>query len=236
MANTSYAQGHVTLKLTNQNDLLYFAKILATTNQGLYFNLTITFYPTTIDELDLYNYRTSDKWHMIDLKWIGTGRWTIESVLSTTLEDALFSNTHDEKLQQLQQKPIELIYEYCDEDTSMGMLYSGVYESAWSPDDQVLTNEQLSITEYECTASNLIKLGLYDEESLFTKEHVLKNWDDMQKYATSESAIAFFSQPKTQQIEKMITKFYDEYDVCDIYWDVDTLYEEIQEVYDKLLE
>ena len=105
MANTSYAKGHVTLKLTNQNDLLYFAKILATTNQGLYFNLTITFYPTTIDELDLYNYRTSDKWHMIDLKWTGTGRWTIQSVLSTTLEDALFSNTHDEKLQQLQQKP-----------------------------------------------------------------------------------------------------------------------------------
>ena len=52
---------------------------------------------------DLYNYRTSDKWHMIDLKWTGTGRWTIQSVLSTTLEDALFSNTHDEKLQQLQQ-------------------------------------------------------------------------------------------------------------------------------------
>ena len=236
MANTSYAQGNVTLKLTNQTDLLYFAKILATTNQGLYYNLTITFYPKTIDELDLYNYQTSENWHMIDLKWTGTGRWTIESVLSTTLEDALFSNTHNEKLQQLQQNPIELIYEYCDEDISMGMLYSGVYASTWSPDDQVLSNDQLSITEYECTASNLIKLGLYDEESLFTKEHVLKNWDDMPKYATSESAMDFFSQPKTQQIEKMITKFFDEYDVCDIYWDIDTLYEEIQEVYDKLLE
>ena len=118
----------------------------------------------------------------------------------------------------------------------MSMLYSGVYESAWSPDDQVLTNEQLSITEYECTASNLIKLGVYNEESLFTKEHVLKNWDEMQKYATSESAMNFFSQPKTQELENMITKFFDEYDVCDIYWDVDSLYEEIQEVYDKLLE
>lgn len=43
-------------------------------------------------------------------------------------------------------------------------------------------------------------------------------------------------QKKTQELENMITKFFDEYDVCDIYWDVDTLYEEIQEVYDKLLE
>ena len=80
--------------------MLYFAKILATTNQGLYFNLTITFYPTTIDELDLYNYRTSDNWHMIDLKWTGTGRWTIKSVLSTKLEEALFSDPNNEKLQQ----------------------------------------------------------------------------------------------------------------------------------------
>ena len=39
---------------------------------------------------------------MIDLKWTGTGRRTIESVLSKTLEDALFSDPNNEKLQQNQ--------------------------------------------------------------------------------------------------------------------------------------
>ena len=38
-----------------------------------------------------------------------------------------------------------------------------------------------------------------------------------------------------EELENMITKFFDEYD-CDIYRDVDTLYEEIKAVYDKLLE
>lgn len=190
MANLSNADGTITIK-AKSTDAIYNLLLAQRYAEAEYeyrteftsSNLSATKLKSDIENISFTN---QENLKVYTDTFYGIGRWSFESNVNWFM-DCLKPDSNDpynikEAKLKAQKEYYHIQFEIKDEEPGCEMLYEATATIEYNPESKKSNISYDIIQEYDYTRDNLIKVGFYTDDELFSINDIIENFDDYTDY------------------------------------------------------
>ena len=190
MANLSNADGTITIKAKSTDAIynLLLAQRYADAQYEYRTELTSSNLNTTELKSDIKNisFTNQENLKVYTDTFYGIGRWSFECNVNWFM-DCLELDSHDpdyikEAKLKAQNEYYLIKFEIKDEECGCEMLYEANATIEYNPETKKSNISYDIIQEYDYTRDNLIKLGFYTKDEIYSINDVIENFDDYTDY------------------------------------------------------
>lgn len=186
MANCSQAFGTVTITVPNRTILFDVLTAHILSNDDSYYDTTFS----ELEDITLVHPYLKDSMVIepngnvsVTCSFTGTGRWSMSNNLSWFWSNLLTTNDKYpealiNRLSEIKNHDLNAAFEYTDEESGIGFLGNGSYETRWDPNSQQAITEIDDFEEISRTAENLIEMKFYDPWEVIDGEYINNHWDE----------------------------------------------------------
>lgn len=199
-------------------------------------NNTLNDKSTAIDKklhtetVDIYNECPIYAEFTLDL----AGRWTFTNNINWFFSQA-FNLTHlydhsdeiNQLIDKVKQRNYYVQFNFTEEECGIGFIQEGDVTIKWDGQCQEQTIESEEYHEYEYSATNLIRFGLYDAGDVWDTEYIIENPETF-KYCLLETYDEQYLVEIAENLDLFITFLKDNREELDtgVYWEIEEWYEE----------
>lgn len=245
MANLSNADGTITIKAKSTDAIynLLLAQRYADAQYEYRTELTSSNLNATELKSDIENisFTNQENLKVYTDTFYGIGRWSFECNVNWFM-DCLELDSHDpddikEAKLKAQNEYYLIQFEIKDEECGCEMLYEATATIEYNPETKKSNISYDIIQEYDYTRDNLIKVGFYTDDELFSINDVIENFDNYTDYwGIDEELIINHKQDIINILKKLPNKDYpyvELYEIIEYNHKLEMLFEELEYQYKK---
>lgn len=190
MANLSNADGTITIK-AKSTDAIYNLLLAQNYVESEYeYRTQITASNSNSVKLksDIENNSFTNKngFTVFSDTFYGIGRWSFESNVNWFMDCLQIDSSDLEYIKEAklkaQKEYYRIEFEIRDEEPGCEMLYEATATIVYNPETKKSNISYDIIQEYDYTRDNLIKVGFYTDDELFSINDIIENFDDYTDY------------------------------------------------------
>lgn len=190
MANLSNADGTITIKAKSTDAIynLLLAQRYAEAEYEYRTELTSSNLNATKLKSDIENisFTNQENLKVYTDTFYGIGRWSFESNVNWFMDCLQIDSSDPEYIKEAklkaQKEYYRIEFEIRDEEPGCEMLYEATATIEYNPETKKSNISYDIIQEYDYTRDNLIKVGFYTDDELFSINDIIENFDDYTDY------------------------------------------------------
>lgn len=245
MANLSNADGTITIK-AKSTDAIYNLLLAQNYVESEYeYRTQITASNSNSVKLksDIENNSFTNKngFTVFSDTFYGIGRWSFESNVNWFMDCLQIDSSDPEYIKEAklkaQKEYYRIEFEIRDEEPGCEMLYEATATIEYNPETKKSNISYDIIQEYNYTRDNLIKVGFYTDDELFSINDIIENFDDYTDYwGYDEELIINHKQDIINILKILPNKDYpytELYELIEYNHKLEMLFEELEYQYEK---
>lgn len=245
MANLSNADGTITIK-AKSTDAIYNLLLAQNYAEAEYeyqtvltsSNLNATELKSDIENISFTN---QENLKVYTDTFYGIGRWSFECNVNWFMDCLQIDSSDPEYIKEAklkaQKEYYRIEFEIRDEEPGCEMLYEATATIEYNPETKKSNISYDIIQEYDYTRDNLIKVGFYTDDELFSINDVIENFDNYTDYwGIDEELIINHKQDIINILKKLPNKDYpyvELYEIIEYNHKLEMLFEELEYQYEK---
>ena len=190
MANLSNADGTITIKAKSTDAIynLLLAQRYAEAEYEYHTQITASNSNSVKLKSDIENNSFTNKngFTVFSDTFYGIGRWSFESNVNWFMDCLQIDSSDPEYIKEAklkaQKEYYRIEFEIRDEEPGCEMLYEATATIEYNPETKKPNISYNIIQEYDYTRDNLIKVGFYTDDELFSINDIIENFDDYTDY------------------------------------------------------
>ena len=243
MANLSNADGTITIKAKSTNAIYnlllaqnyveseyeYQTQIIASKSDSLKLK----------SDIEKNSFTNKDGLTVFSDSFYGIGRWSFENNVNWFM-DCLELNSSDpddikEAKLNAQNQYYRIEFEIKDEEPGCQILYEATATIEYNPETKKSNISYDIIQEYDYSRENLIKLGFYTEDEIYSVNDVINNFDDYTDYWGYDEKIIINHKQDIIDILKTLPDkdypYFDLYEIIEYNLKLEELFNELEQTY-----
>lgn len=243
MANLSNADGTITIKAKSTNAI--YNLLLAQNHVESEYEYQTQITASKSDSLKLKSdieknsFTNKDGLTVFSDSFYGIGRWSFENNVNWFM-DCLELNSSDpddikEAKLNAQNQYYRIEFEIKDEEPGCQILYEATATIEYNPETKKSNISYDIIQEYDYSRENLIKLGFYTEDEIYSVNDVINNFDDYTDYWGYDEKIIINHKQDIIDILKTLPDkdypYFDLYEIIEYNLKLEELFNELEQTY-----
>lgn len=243
MANLSNADGTITIKAKSTNAI--YNLLLAQNHVESKYEYQTQITASKSDSLKLKSdieknsFTNKDGLTVFSDSFYGIGRWSFENNVNWFM-DCLELNSSDpddikEAKLNAQNQYYRIEFEIKDEEPGCQILYEATATIEYNPETKKSNISYDIIQEYDYSRENLIKLGFYTEDEIYSVNDVINNFDDYTDYWGYDEKIIINHKQDIIDILKTLPDkdypYFDLYEIIEYNLKLEELFNELEQTY-----
>lgn len=243
MANLSNADGTITIKAKSTNAI--YNLLLAQNYVESEYEYQTQITASKSDSLKLKSdieknsFTNKDGLTAFSDSFYGIGRWSFENNVNWFM-DCLELNSSDpddikEAKLNAQNQYYRIEFEIKDEEPGCQILYEATATIEYNPETKKSNISYDIIQEYDYSRENLIKLGFYTEDEIYSVNDVINNFDDYTDYWGYDEKIIINHKQDIIDILKTLPDkdypYFDLYEIIEYNLKLEELFNELEQTY-----